>query len=377
MAETAYQYSVSDFSSGVDAGTLSDEIRSSGIVTALDRVDIISSDVFVVFKAALSDQDLTTLDGNATSIGGLIAAHQGTPVEISQNVNISNSFIDVHPLKAADTDGVGRAYAFSPSFTDKCTWWYKSLYVDHEIVATADGVEDTFSLANGYVIDLIHGKITEEELIAVPEQGISDEPTQWDPVVKVDGVVQQRVPAFQETTPSPTDGDDYYIAYDTGEIIFLAAPTNGAEITCSYFYSPLSPGSSFMEYKPPVGYQWLVDYAEVQFSEDVSMNDEVHFTVVVEHPLFGDIIAAPPSVYKTAGNLLDYSFGSHPLVPPFGGPIRGTQKSTIILRWEYISSITIKSSLLLKIRISLKDDVPFAGERATFTLYARETLETA
>lgn len=369
MAETAYQYSTSDFNNGVDAGTLSDEIRTSAIIIALDRIDIVSTDVFIVFKDALSDADLTILDGNETAVGGLIAAHQGTPVEISQSVNISN-IPSFHPLKAADTDGIRRAYAFSPSFCDKTSWWYRSVYVSDEAVGTGDGVEDTFDLDHPFIIDLVHGKITEENLIP-----IQDGASQWDPIVKIDDVVQQRVEPFYEDEPDITGGDSYHIDYKNGKIIFLSAPDNGAVITCSYFYSPNVPGSSDMEYKPPVGYQWLIDFAEVQFSKDAILNDEVQFSVWVEHPIYGDILAAPKSVYKTAGNLLDYSFGSYPIIPAFGGNKRGVAQDTIILRWEYISSITIKSSQYLKIRINLKNDIPFGGERATFTLYARETSE--
>lgn len=82
MAEQNYPYSIaSDLPGGaVNTEKLVTEIQASAIVTALDRVDSSGDVLSIVFKAVLSSEDKTILDGDATGpAGGLLAAHDNTP----------------------------------------------------------------------------------------------------------------------------------------------------------------------------------------------------------------------------------------------------------------------------------------------------------
>lgn len=74
MAATSYTYSIqTDFPRSVIASDrLSDEIRKSAIVTALDRVDTNGDSCLVWFKGELSTDDQTILSG-------IIGAHSGEP----------------------------------------------------------------------------------------------------------------------------------------------------------------------------------------------------------------------------------------------------------------------------------------------------------
>lgn len=86
MAETTYTYTVAtDFPGGaMNTGKLTEEIRASSIVTALERIDGGAS-AKIVFKDSLSTGDKTTLDGDTTGpAGGLIAAHDNTPYPSSE-----------------------------------------------------------------------------------------------------------------------------------------------------------------------------------------------------------------------------------------------------------------------------------------------------
>lgn len=77
-----YTYAVStDLPDGlVNIGKLHAEIAASPILTAIERVDLVGDQLDVVFKAALSAEDKTLLDGNITGpAGGLLAAHENTP----------------------------------------------------------------------------------------------------------------------------------------------------------------------------------------------------------------------------------------------------------------------------------------------------------
>jgi hypothetical protein len=81
MAEQSYPYSIaSDLPGGaVNNEKLLAEIQASAIVTALDRVDSSGDVLSVVFKATLSSEDKTILDGDATGpAGGLLAAHDNS-----------------------------------------------------------------------------------------------------------------------------------------------------------------------------------------------------------------------------------------------------------------------------------------------------------
>lgn len=385
--ETIYQYFLSDFqNNSVNVAQLGEEIRASDIVIALKNVIQEEEEgeetvVNITFKDELGIEDLEILDGNydenPTAIGGLIAAHVAVDhtdppetVTISDPVTVANPKLIVQNERPADSDGIYRVYAFSVDLADKCTWWYRSVYVQDENIGPGDGVEVNFDLDNDCLINLVHGKVTDEDLIPVKETDTTDQPVQWDPTVKVDGVLQTR------REPYAASGGDYIIDYENGQIQFFTAPTNGAVITCSYFYSPHTPGSSVMEYMPPATKKWLINTAEAQFSKDIVMNDTIRFGVWVAHPLYGDIeLTNYRTNYKTIGNMLDYSFGSLPIIPAIGGSARGTTQDTILLRWEYVASITVASSQLTKIRISLVNDVPVSGERATFTLYGQEETE--
>jgi len=379
--ETIYQYSITDFQNNdVNVAQLGEEIRNSDIVIALKNVLLEGEGetavVNITFKDELSEEDLEILDGNydenPTAIGGLISAHVVIDhTDPPETVTVANPKLIVQNERPADADGIYRVYAFSVDLSEKCTWWYRSEYVQEEEVGTGDGATTTFALDHDHIIDLVHGKVTDEDRIPVKETATTEQPTQWDPVVKVDGVVQTRNNPFSNT------GGAYTIDYTNGTIIFNSPPANGAEILCSYFYSPDTEGCSAMEYKPPAGKQWLIDTAEAQFAKNIQMTDTIRFGVWVEHPLYGDIeLANYRTDYKSIGNLLDYSFGSLPVIPALGGSFpRGLTQDTVLLRWEYVASITIASSQLTKIRISLVNDTPLTGERATFTLYGRESNE--
>lgn len=75
MADTAYTYSISaDFPNGkVDSARLQQEIRASAIVTALAGISTGGDICSILFKAALSAEDETILDG-------IVATHSGEPL---------------------------------------------------------------------------------------------------------------------------------------------------------------------------------------------------------------------------------------------------------------------------------------------------------
>jgi len=367
MAETTYTYSiVNDFpNAAVDAANLHDEIVASSIVIALDGISTNGDDCYVVFKDSLSAGDKTILDGDTSApAGGLIADHNHIPIHPVEKVSIDNSPI-VIPRKSTSNS---RVYSFSPNWCDKTTWYHSSERVFEESVGTGDGTTTVFNLANTNVIDLRHGKVTEESLISAPSaaSGETPDPTDWHPIIKVNGSEQT------ERTPFAASGGDYILNYSTGQITFATAPTSGHAIIATYSYCKTTSGSSVFDFgPPPSGKQWTIDFAEAQFSKDVGLEDSIFYA-----PFIGESQVGPTTIYKTAGNFLDFTFGSFPIIPAFGGSARGLSQDTIILRWEYLAPIVLQSSLGLKIRVWLENDAVFTGERATSTMYAFEEDES-
>lgn len=394
VAATKYTYVVtSDFPNGkVNLSRFQDEIRASSIVTALDRIDTtggsISQDVLtggsidIWFKDALSTTDETTLDGDTNNpAGGLIAAHDNSPsvpvdqVEVtnSPSVNIASE-IKTTVWKPHQSE-YGRIYVFSCDFTKKETW-YTGSSGNHESFA-ADGVQSVFQLAHGSgvgsaIIDLTHGKIADEGLITSPSGG------SYSPVVKINGAVQTEREAFETT------GGHYTIDYVKGELTFISTPPSGNTVTIDYWYSPNGSGP-IIELGPPSGKMWVLNSAECQFSKDIVLKDTLLQNVVLDLPVFDasgnylttlyDYKAGADAVYATIGQFLDYTYGSLPVIPAFGGADRGLSKDTILLRWDYTSAIELQSSLNMRLKVWTKHNRGFEGERATVTVYGVEKDE--
>lgn len=394
MAATKYTYNVAnDFPGGkVNLSRLQVEIASSSIVTALDRVNSsqgsINGDVLtggtlnIWFKDSLSAGDKTTLDGNASNpAGGLIASHDNSASIAVNQVEVTNTPNVTIPtqIKAAilkpSQDEYGRIYVFSCDFTKKETWHNGSMGT-HESFST-DGVKKKFKLAHGSgvgsaVIDLTHGKIADESLIVSPSGG------SYSPVVKINGAVQTEREMFEDS------GGHYKIDYSKGEVTFFSAPPSGNTVTVDYWYSPSGAGP-VIQAGPPAGKKWILQSAECQFSKDVSIKDTLLQNVILDVPIFDgsgnylftayDQKAGNDAVYATVGQFLDYTYGSLPIVPAFGGSPRGTTQDTILLRWDYAAAIELLSSLNMRLKVWTKHGRGFEGERATVTVYGVETDE--
>ena len=394
MAATKYTYNVSsDFpNSKVNLSTIQGEITSSSIVIALERIDSIGGFILknvltggsidIWFKDALSAGDKTILDGDvAGPAGGLIAAHDNSSTNEVQNVSITNepkvgitsdtTIILVKPPQ----NKFGRIYLFSCDFTKKETFYVNSSGTLDSF--QADGIQQTFDLTYGSgngsaIIDLSHGKISEEELVTTSSG------TSYIPIVKINGAVQNEREAFETT------GGHYTIDYIAGKLNFIAIPPSGNTVTIEYHVSGPTHGPCILA-GPPAGKKWILNAAEMQFSKDIDMTDSLLQNVIVDVPIFDgsgnylftayDQKAAQDAVYKTIGSFLDYTYGSYPVVPALGGSTRGTTQDTIILRWEYLSSMELPSSLNARMKVWTKHNRAFKGERATVTVYGIETDE--
>ena len=231
----------------------------------------------------------------------------------------------------------------TPNWCDKSTWVQESAEVLAETLTdSGDGL--TFNSINANWIDTSHGLITDEDRLDA----------KYLPVIKANGVLQVEDDPFGGTQ------NDYSLDYASGDVTFHAAPTG--PITADYWKA----GTSLWTLAPAAGKVIRLTAVELQFSEDVVMNDTVQFQVYVGGGPYGD-----PVLYKRFTDFVNASEGSFPAIPAMAGAGRGTRSPIRIFRWPYLDRGTtdLKSSLAMEIHISLVSNTSFGGEFATATFY--------
>jgi hypothetical protein len=260
---------------------------------------------------------------------------------------------------------------FSHDWTDKTTWRTNATRVVDE-VATDSGDHTTYTLANSTVIDTYHGKVTGEDYLKDPD-GNSFRVT-----VKVNDV------AKTEQDPHYGTGGDYTINYDTGAITFLAALDPSDVVKVTYHY----PGSSVYIVGPTAGKKLVVDFVEVQFSEDIDITDAVVFQPYGYVDVFAPqlmpgipsgtkIPLGDPVVYKSMTDYQNDAVRAYPKYPAMGGSSwRGSPQGIFVLDWDYLRAKPLFSSAGMELRIFLQHDAPFGGFYATATFYCAVEDET-
>ena len=297
-----------------------------------------------------------TVTSDSASVVGTIGPDT---VEIT---NIPN----VVPKKPSAT----RVYAFSIDFTKRVTWWHDAVKITDEAFV-GDGVATTFQLAHGSgsvadeaILDLTRGLVTDDHLMAPPGGASGD----YKPVVMIDGapVVMRK--------PYEVAGGDWWLDFVTGLLTFAVAPTDQVAITVTYYYVPATTGP-VIDFGPPAGKKWSIEFAEAQVSKDVSFDD----CIIMQVFGYGGTVPLSPQVrYENVGNILDYSYGSfieYPVIAGTNG--RGTTQANLLFRWEYLSPIVLYSSLYggMSVKSWTENQRSFGGERMVIVFYALEEPE--
>jgi hypothetical protein len=269
----------------------------------------------------------------------------------------------VEILKPVDLD---RVYIFSVDFCRRETWYIDSVAVEAEVVGTGNGSTLAFSLNHPWVVDLGHGKVTEEDRIAPPggSQG------GYRPSVWVGTELKTEREAFEAS------GGDYTLDYETGDLTFFTAPGEGVAVTASYFYVPDGVGPC-VKIVPVAGKKTIINTHESQFSADWSMDDTIIVEIrATQYPGFEGVdILLDQTKLKTVGNVLDWFSGSFPVIPANGGGIRGLSSDILIGRVDYISTINLLSSIGMYLKCFTEHARGFGGERAAMTYYGYQVEE--
>jgi hypothetical protein len=199
-------------------------------------------------------------------------------------------------------------------------------------------------------IDLCHGKVMEEDGLESSRNVI----------VKVDSVVKTARDPFAVDF---SDGGDYYVEYETGAVVFAASQA-GHTVTATYNYAT---GSGWY-LAPSEGRLLFLKEAEINMSADVVISDTICYYIQVYVPGYGWYTVGD-SFYKTAWQIVQECRGNHPVIPAFGGPIRGLQHDAIQLPFVYVADRELKASESVRLNARLKDDKAFLGEHASITFY--------
>jgi hypothetical protein len=266
-----------------------------------------------------------------------------------------------------------RLDTISVNWCDRTTWYPESTLVTDEGLSDS-GDLTVWNSTKVFWIDTTHGKLTGERLLRPTYQA----------VVKVNAV--------EKTENSPEDTDnDYSINYATGDVTFNAALTGGDTVTATFHYES---GSGWV-IKPTAGKLLRLNYVEVQFSENLILNDTVIFEpygpVEMYAPQLWDgydpagpypagtmIPLGSQTVYQTMQDYINEAEEAFPSVPKMGGTgWRGMPGPVRIFRWPYERRGTtdITATSKVEIRIQLENDIVLGGDVAVATFYGKSEDE--
>lgn len=253
----------------------------------------------------------------------------------------------------------------SHDWTDPTTWYSNSVRVVDE-VPTNSGDDQEYHLANKWVIDTYHGKLSKEDFLK-DSDGYSYRAT-----VKVNDVVKT------EQDPHYGSGGDYTINYLDGYVNFTSALDPADVVKVTYHRAT---DSRFLV-KPQAGKILKIHYVETQFSKDVIVTDSTHFQpkgyvdvfapqyTPVPYPSGTLIPLGDPVIYKSMRDYQNDANRSYPTYPAIGGNgWRGMADDIVVFVWDYTSSTQISSKAGMQIDIFLEHDLPFEGSYATVTFY--------
>jgi len=231
--------------------------------------------------------------------------------------------------------------------------------------------DKAYVMPHGGIIDSYHGKLWDEDN-RLDSGGFSYR-------------VSFTVAAAPVTEHDPHYGDngDYLLDYLNGIIFFDSATSNGVAVLGTYHEST---NSKFV-IEPLANKQIVIESVDVQFALDVILTDTSLFIVygyvgvfapqlVSETPDYVTTFPANLQIpiattrYKTMRDYQAECDRAYPQYPAMGGTgWRGLQVPTVVFHWDYVRGVVLKSSLGMKLEISLEHDAPFLGEYATASLY--------
>lgn len=386
MAYTTYSYSQSaDFpNSVVNTGRLSKEVTESVSITIkLDGISVTGDDVSITFVDSLSVNEQAALDT-------IVASHSGNSLPEANITRVSS-----------EKPELAEQWFHSYNWCDPTTWFQRSIRVTGELLTPVGVSRLQWKANNSFIIDLVHGKYTEEDEISAPYLA----------KVYVDGQLQTE----NEPLAYSNGARDYHLDYRAGIVSFNEPVDPGAVVTMDYSWAR----DSTYSIVPLPGKKILMQDAEAEFTTDFDMRDTVIYQAFVYaqvaafeagidiptlqwvltqqfggsrntlmsflglvdgygEPLQRDLqpldkvpVNVEKRTYKTYWDFKAQSNGNYPLIPSVGGQLRGTRSDSITHPFNYRGRKELDSAIGAEARMWLKNHIPFgtSESKATATFY--------
>lgn len=255
----------------------------------------------------------------------------------------------------------------SHDWCDQTSWFYESIEVIGKTPTNETG--KVYNLGGDInIIDIIHGKITDEDEI-------------------------DRKYLFQVTddgTPI-VEGTDYTVDYKNGKFTIDDAYTIQGALLCNYYKAD---GSGFL-YEPKAGKILVLEHPELNFAKDCFINTYIDFEVWIGNPYFNPanpIVPWTPTsqfgvdnflrflhkkkTYKNEKDLINAANLGQGSIPAFGN----LNKEVLVFPFNYVTTTNLKSSQLAQLIIRLRKDengnnIPLTGSFGTVSFYVVSLME--
>lgn len=319
-----------------------------------------------VYHAFVDSGSYADYSSSLESIASTVLEEDDALASLVGLATIRDTFQEDNAMRVTLVGRRGDEKIFSThNFADKTTWFSESVQVVTESLSNS-GDNLTFSSSNEYWIDLRHGKMHAEDTWNAGGT--------YNVTVTVDGEEKTECVCWNGVIDP---GYDYRVDYRSGSVIFATEQTGS--VKASYHYAA---GSAFI-LKPDPGKEIEIEDAEAQFSSDTEYNSGILFRVYGPIAIFAPFlmqsnggpypddtkIPLDEEEFKSMHQIIDEAKGAYPIIPAIGGP-RGMTSDMHGFPFRYGTIRALKSSLGLDLRISVRDDIPFGGERSTATFYS-------
>jgi hypothetical protein len=277
------------------------------------------------------------------------------------------------------------------NFCDKSTWYSTSVRVENQqLTDIGDGY--TFTSPDGYWIDMISGRVLDDDGLVEEQIELNpNSPHGYAVIVKVDNIEKTMREPFENS------GGDYSVDFENGTILFFESQS-GKTVTASYSKA----NTSIFILRPLPGKQLDIEAAEADFSTDLVMNDAVYYTVFGYAAVFApqavadgylsplDKVPLVTNKYKRYNQLLREAIGAYPTLQANASNItdrnlsmsdfrkvsRGSKSDCVAIPFRYGTIRTLYASAGMEIQVGLDHNRSFDGETATLTFYCTSKDES-
>jgi hypothetical protein len=311
----------------------------------------------VVAKHMLSDSsNISDWESNFKSDAVKVASIQEAALRLTdQPGHLSQTTKEGKPVTSQFPNTEPHANKKSFNFADPTSWHEQATFTSKE-THTASADQTVVSLNN------------EEEVINATQANFHDEDHKTDSEgrdykieVWKNGTLQQE----DDFHDGPGSGD-FSVDYTNGDITFHNPLNDGDTIEASYHEQ----GGSRWSIAPEQGKKLSIARAELQASAELNMADSMRFEVMYRNA-DGDMVnAQTPNIYKTWEDVIIESNRAFPQHKPPSNPgKRDISEAIDVFQWDYLSTIELKSSLDMEMRVYCERDIPHDGTHLSITFY--------